>query len=243
MRWSICLFLISCITAVASAQQRGSMDAFRAEQNAQKRALQDQTDFRQSAKITLLKPVPSEPRSGSVSMSDLVPDAECYIEDWQMQVLSVVNSNEMILDGGADILVWLEGFPTANFVNDQKVRILGPIKVTGSKSYTDTEGAKVKVRTVRLLSLDEIAVIAKREADEAESKQYRKFTDSSGKHSFEGKFIEYKNSMVVLVRKDNQKTIEVKMSQLSKEDGEWLRAEMKSRKEKADSEKKSRSKK
>jgi hypothetical protein len=244
MRWAAFLLLFWLVLASdLLGQQRGSIEAFRAEQNAMKRELADQDNFRESTKITVLKPVPTSARDGSTRISDLVPDAECYIEDWHLQVLSIVDADEMLLADATGAIVWLEGYATKDFVDDQKVRILGPIKVSGTKAYTDVEGGVVKVRTIRLLTVDEIATIAKKEAEEAEAKQYRKFTDASGKHSFEGKFIEYKNSMVVLLRKDTQKTIEVKMTQLSKEDGEWIRAEMKARKEKAETERKTKSKK
>lgn len=244
MRWLTLLVLtVVSLASYARGQQRGSIGDFRASQDAQRRELAAQDNFRESTKITLLKPVPTQPRDGSTTIADLVPGAEKYIEDWRLKVLSVVDDDEMILVDAIGSLVWLEGIATADFVDDQKVRILGPVKVIGTKSYTNVAGGEVKVRTIRLMTLDEIATVAKKEVEEAEAKQYRKFTDPTGKRSFDAKFVEYKNSMVVLLRKDNQKTIEVKMSQLSREDGEWLRSEMKLRKDKADAERKSRLKK
>ena len=199
-------------------------------------------DWRESTKVTKLKTQPEKPRDSNTQISELVPGFECYLEDWQFNVVSVVSKTEMLLGSGQRLL-WLEDYPTGDFVDDQKVRIIGPVKVTGSKAYVNAAGAEVKVRSIRLLDENEIAIMEKAAADAAEAKLYRKFTDSTGKHSFDGKFIEYKNSMVVILRRDNQKSVEIKMSQLSREDGDWLRSEMKARKERAETERKTRAKK
>lgn len=234
----VCLLLLNC----AHAQQKGSVEAARRGRINEENARQVQERYVNATKISVIKDIPKEARHGIQNMNALNAIG-VLIEDWELAVVSVVDDDEMIVGGFDDRLLWLEGYPTKEFVDDQQVRVIGPIKVTGTKTYTNVEGSSVKVKTVKLLPLEEVAELDRIAKEAEEAKLYRTFTDLTGKYNFEGKFIEYKNSMAVILRKDNQKIVEVKLAQLSRKDGDWVRAELKARKEKAEAERKAKSEK
>jgi len=74
---------------------------------------------------------------------------------------------------------------------------------------------------------------ARREAHRkaAEDALFREWTDSKGKSLVVAKFIEYKSAHVHLERKEDGKRIEIPSTRLSKQDQEWIRDELKRRKE------------
>lgn len=135
----------------------------------------------------------------------------------------------MILNIGSGKSIWLEGHTTNGLVDDEYVRLIGYIKCTGTKSYTTVTGASRTVHSVRFLNAKETEEIeaANREQERiAYESQYRTWTDSTGAHTFKGKYLQYKASTVHIEGKD-KKVRKVFMAKLSKSDQKWIREQLK----------------
>ncbi len=60
--------------------------------------------------------------------------------------------------------IWVHGFPTKNYADDQTISIKGLAAVDGTKSYTTVTGARSTVVYVRALEIDTQKVIEKYQA-------------------------------------------------------------------------------
>jgi hypothetical protein len=180
-------------------QQKGSVEAYRQAAANDRAAARAAQAWNSATKITVLDKTPAEPRFGARELGDLKTGYVGYVEEWEFEVLSIINANEMILSSHKG-LICLADYPTKDFVDDQVCRIVGPIRCGETKSYTTVDD-KATVRVVRLVPASEVQEMEKKAAEAEEAKLYRTFTDASGKFTFEGKFIEYKNQIAVFAER------------------------------------------
>lgn len=227
--------LLIAISSTGFSQQRGSVEAYRAALNADRISREAKLDWQQSTRLSFSKDAQQEPRS-SLTESQFADGAVGYLEEYSLLVGSVLNPNEVLVEGGP-IHLLLRGYPTAGLATEQKVRLIGPVKFNGTYTYNSVGGA-LTVRVVELLKDAELKKHQDELAAAEEAKQYRTYTDSTGKFTFEGKFIEYKSGKAFIQRRDTKKVLELELSKLSRPDGDYIRNEIKARKEAAEAAKK-----
>lgn len=194
-----------------------------------------QERWRSSKKITLLDTIPdSLPRQGdSIPLNALRDGLVGRLDYWQYEVLQIVGPNDLILfvNNPRIPAIWLTDYSTKDLVDGDQVRLVGPIEVSGTKSYETIDGIQKTVRVVKLVRPERLAEIEAEIKRKADDLLMRTWTDKSGKHSFVGKFKDFKNNRVFLERKDDHKTIDVGMPELSTDDQKWIRDELKRRRE------------
>jgi hypothetical protein len=162
----------------------------------------------------------------------------------------VIGPNDVILVmGNRDIPpLWLTGYVTKGLADGDDVHLLGPVEVSGTKSYSTVTGAKKTVRVIRFLDrarLEEIEAdvrklaAAKEKAIEeskakmreamaaedarrraVEEKQFRMWKSASGKFSVEAKFVTFSGGRVYLKKRDGS-LINVSNLDLSQADIEY----------------------
>jgi hypothetical protein len=127
-------------------------------------------------------------------------------------------------------LVWVQA-PTADLSDGERgVYLEKTFEITGTKQYKTA----LVTKTVPILKLvteaDRKARAAKARADE-EERITRDWTDTTGKHTVQAKFVRFKfeGSLVYLERTDNGKLARIPISRLSKDDQAWVREEVKRR--------------
>jgi hypothetical protein len=115
-----------------------------------------------------------------------------------------------------DEIYWITGLD-ANSLTEGKELGTGiiPVRVLGLKTYDTKKGTN----TVPLL---EIYDLSPHEELFTRKQDLRKWTDSSGKHEFEGIFVKYQKSNVHLISLDGKET-KLKLPQLSDKDREYVR--------------------
>jgi hypothetical protein len=148
------LTLAACpcfLPSIAIAQRAGSAAAYSAMAGMHNASVRAEIDWDKSKKITYVNPLPTTPLSGS-------PDLERVTTGWTgdmsglgWNVVSIMNKTEMLLTRGNDTTIWLTDYPTAEFVDDDRVYIVGPIKAGPTKKYNNAFGASITVRTFQLL--------------------------------------------------------------------------------------------
>jgi len=153
---------------------------------------------------------------------------EFKVGDWGctavgFKVLNKVSDTEcLVLPSYQDAEVILLRGLDASKVTDGIVFVLQhPVVIEGTFSYTSVAGAQ---KTVLVLERNESKVTKL-----ADDVHFRKWTDKSGERTFEGKFIEFSNNRVQLIRRDDRKPVQVAMHALSKDDQKWVRDELKKR--------------
>jgi hypothetical protein len=155
--------------------------------------------------------------------------------------MKVVGPNDALLKLNDSSIppIWLAEFSTKKLVVGDKVRLMGPVEISGTKSYM-IDNTQTSLRVVRLISQEAAGKLAAEEkgkeedalnrtlTDDTHTEEalFRTWTDETGKHTFIGRFVEFKKGRVYLVRKDTGKTINVRLNRLSKEDKKWIRKEM-----------------
>lgn len=198
--------------------------------------------WKNTKKLTIQKQIPAKPHQQDLDPEFLKDDSFGYLEWYEFHVLQVLSANEVLLNmQNPDVpIICLTDCETKGLVDDEKVRLAGPMEVCGSKSYSTVTGAKKTVRMIRFLTEDqlkarkaqhELEMKAKREAEEraeearrkaAEEKLFRKWTSSDKKHSIEAKFLRYEKGLVYLEQR-NGKVRTVKLTRLTKDDQQYCR--------------------
>jgi hypothetical protein len=133
--------------------------------------------------------------------------------------------------------MWVEGFSTKGIVDDDKVTIPYVVKVTGTKTYTTTEGAKSTVVVIepyieteeeRQAKIKESLEVKEKEKAEKERQaaieeaKWRTWTDSTGKYKTEAKFGGVAFDKVTLIKRDGSK-VQLPLAKLSDEDQKWIK--------------------
>lgn len=246
---SIAILFCLGIIAPATAQESGSIEAYRQRVRIQNAAIDQQIRQReyaerwQKAKKLFAdgtKPTATGPRDASTCLDfKNLQDGQIGRMDCRIvEVLSVIDGDELLfMPSSGDTPVHLKGLSTQGLVDDQEIVILGTMLVHGTYTYDMVNGGQAKVRTVRPLSPEEESKIRDEQArrlelaqKEVEEKLYRTWISEDGKFSIEAKFIEFKGGKVQLQRRDG-KVIGVSPSKLSREDREHYRAIVKEKKD------------
>ena len=101
------------------------------------------------------------------NLSSREPDSVGLL-DWRCRVFQIAGPSDMMVDFGFnDKLygrIWVHGFPTKNYADDQTISIKGLAAVDGTKSYTTVTGRRSTVVYVRALEIDTQKVIEKYQA-------------------------------------------------------------------------------
>jgi hypothetical protein len=189
------------IGSYATAQELGTAEAVRKVAETQNRAIEMEISYRQAKKITLLDPLPNLPlpqHQDSLDLNGLTRGQVGRLAYWNLKVSDVVDSQNMILSSR----LWLEGYPTDDFVTNQSVRIIDFIEVTGTKSYETVAGSSLTVWVVKLLPKEETEKrLAADIAKGIEDGEMRVWTAKNGKTAA-GKFREIKSSKVTIEQRD-----------------------------------------
>ena len=232
-----CSVLAVFCCSSAHAQVRGSRAAYSAIVQARQRATEAAQRWRESKKLTVLKEIPKSPRDQGkcLSPSKLTNGSVGYLEYWQFHVLQVPGPNDVLLAmNNPDVPpIWLTGYSTKDLVDRDKVRLVGPVEIHGTKTYTTIAGAKKTVRLVNFVKRETVAKMeaetkaaaakAKAEAEAAKWQMrwlasYHTWTDRTGKHSIEAIYDGYVgNGNIRLIRKDRKEII-VPLSKLKNSD-------------------------
>ena len=129
------------------------------------------------------------------------------------------------------------GVPTADFVDDDPVRVVGLVEVAGTKDYTTVVGANKTVRSIRLVSAERQKtiedhmriVVAERQKqfeeekrEQEEEKLYRVWTTAKSDYSTEAMFVAFKAGKVVIKKRDGSE-ITIDPSVLSRKDQTYYR--------------------
>ena len=129
------------------------------------------------------------------------------------------------------------GVPTADFVDDDPVRVVGLVEVAGTKDYTTVAGTNKTVRSIRLVSAERQKtiedhmriVVAERQKqfeeekrEQEEEKLYRVWTTAKNDYSTEAMFVAFKAGKVVIKKRDGSE-ITIDPSVLSRKDQTYYR--------------------
>lgn len=225
------------ITTQTYAQQSGSLESYRARVRAQQQATNQQIRQdeykRKLAAATQLKhptfngPAPvAQYESDLLNITKLEDGQNGFIENTLLEVLDIVGPNEVFLlrPSGEGVPVCVVGASTTGLVDEQAVRVCGPIRVDGTKTYENTSGGMVTIRVIRMIDASEWDLIDKSLKAEiaaerlaAEDALYRTWTSADGKHKTEAKFLKFEKGKVHLQNRAG-KVIELSPNQLSAED-------------------------
>jgi hypothetical protein len=158
------------------------------------------------------------------------------------KILQVIDDDNMLVgidNGRADnnsryfVTVWCKA--STEGLTDGKTDFLGNIlgtrqvKVTDTTTYQTADGATKTVFVVERITQKELEEMEAKERETAEAAQSREWTIRED--VFVGKLIEFKNNLVRLERKDDQKIVEVPLKDLTTDDQKWVREELKRRAE------------
>lgn len=156
------------------------------------------------------------------------------------QILQVIDDENMLvgIDNGRAannpryyVTVWCR-IPT-NGLTDGKTdflsKILGTsqVKVTGTKKYDTAGGATKTVFVIEPITQKELDEIEAKQREAAEAAQYREWTIRED--VFVGRLVEFKENLVRLERKDDQRIVETPLKDITKDDQKWVREELKRR--------------
>jgi hypothetical protein len=213
------------------AQQVGSAAGYAAIAGAQRAAMEQEAEWNAAKKLSVLPlPVGLKPSNGSDGL-DIDKLSEGQVEKmdyWDFRVLSIVDDKNLLLQLGTSRTFWLEGFPTKDLVDNQSVRLIGPIEIRGTKEYTTAIGGLRTVRVLRFVSEDRVRNWEKEEADrkgaEEQAKEeamYQTWHSKAGTQVV-AKFIDWRSGKVELLTKDGRK-LSVPVSALTDDDAEKAR--------------------
>lgn len=216
------LVFLSTLGNGAFAQEVGSAEAVRVIADSQRRAIDAEISWRGARKISLLEPIPDVPQPQqheSLDLNTLERREIGKLSYWDFKVADIVDDKNVILILGSKKRIWLEGYPTSDFVDDQSVRIIDYIEVVGTKSYDTVAGSKATIWVVKLLPKEETAKrIAEDLEKAAEAAKYRQWKAKNG-DTLNGKFLNYKNSKITIEQRDGKK-VSFRMSALTDEERE-----------------------
>jgi hypothetical protein len=234
------------------AVERHTTRGFSAVEASRNQMAEQECIWQSARKLTVLEKVPprSPDQGRSMALSTLQNNTVGYLDYWVLKVVQVVGPTDSLLalDNPNLSPIWLADYPTDQLADDDRVTLIGPVEVAGTRSYETTLGVKKTVRVVRFVPRERVpeveaemeskrkAAVAEYEAlmkekrKKAAAGEFRVWTDKSGDRTFSGSFHGLKNGQVTLEREEDQKTFDVSLSRLSKDDQKWIRDELKRRK-------------
>ena len=220
---------------------RGSAAELHAIAEHQLRMAELEEAWRTSKKLTYLETLPKWPRAQSECLSlDRIENGSIgYLEYWQFNVLQVIGPSDLILTlKNPDMPpIWLTGYSTDGLVDGQRVRLVGLVETTGTKTYPTAAGTTKTVRVVRLVDRDRMAQMEakleanrtaaaarpKREADaiawqERWAKEKRTWKDKTGRFSVDAVYDGHLGDGNIRLLKEDKTEIIIHLSKLSDSD-------------------------
>jgi len=142
-------------------------------------------------------------------------------------VFQVLDERNVLIKTGKSIR-WVSEISTAGLVDGGEVKLDGILYVAGTKTYKSAVGTN----TVFVLTPVDMAVVAKylpkpkkevepKSSGERTTREFRTWTDITGKHTIEAVFSGLISGKVVLVTRDNRK-LTMDPQQLSQADQDWI---------------------
>lgn len=164
-----------------------------------------------------------EERLDSLPILSLDKDHKGRLDQYKMDVLQVIDDRNLLLSVTYkdSPLLWLEDFPTEGLADKTKIRIAGPVVVTGTKQYTAVSGSTRTVHAIRFLDAKEAKeILAKEMAEKKEREAFHEFV--SGDKRVKAKLLDYRSGTAFL-EDENGNELRVRLRQMSKEDQAWVR--------------------
>lgn len=192
-------------------------------------AMQQVVDWNEAKKLSVLPVTVSPPFQQGPDPLTVEKEQLVDFIYWNFKVLDIIDAKNCLLQLGRETTIWLEEFPTDGLVDDQKVRLVGQLRCTGTKSYPTAIGGKRSVKSFAFISREEMRKEEERlkELEKArEEALWRTFKSKVGTE-VEAKLVSYQfNVGVVLVKRDGTK-ITVPLAKFTDEDQQWIRSEAK----------------
>lgn len=171
------------LAAPAISQEVGTEAAYQTLRGMQLVEAEREMAWNASRKLFLDKKLTSQ-HDQSDCLREWTVDSIGYLDYWSTEVLQVIDERNMLLRIAKKI-VWLEDFPTEAAFNDEKVRLLGPVKFTGTRTYDSAVGTTNTVLTVRFLPMEESvkfnADYNAKQAAKADKEKYKEWTTRHNK--------------------------------------------------------------
>lgn len=184
--------------------------------------LSDAEDWEKSKKLSHFRTLPDSPvaRRFHTEPEDLKEGAWVYLERCRVKVISVADKKNLLIRVEKDFLFWLKDYPTKGLVDGDRVHLLGPVVMDGTKTYRNALGGTNTVSVIRLFSQQDLKTVE--EGEKAPYRHWKNKTDT-GEPLEVCKFIKYEKGKVSLQRK-NGNALDVQMFLLSKEDQKYIRS-------------------
>lgn len=223
--------------AQVPALEVGSAEAYRYQINMQERLVKQQQLehqmkmlWNEAKKLYKVKPQVMEMSTTSPIGPDFATGNTGCIDRWETEVQQVVDEKNAILRVDKSML-WLEDFDTSDLADGQKVRLLGFVKITGTKSYETVAGSSKTLFVVKFLNEQESAEFQKKidemkqqAAQAAEDAKYVTWKTERGKEIV-GKVVEIRKGVVTFQSKDG-KTTRLNMSIFSLKQQERMKKDL-----------------
>jgi len=137
---------------------------------------------------------------------------------WPFSVESIIDKENMILRfGKRDVsYYWLTGYPTEGLADNDKVSLIGLVKVVEPKSYITALGTKKTLKTFSILTKEELdkEKLEQEEKQIAERMRYAATLQLKDGTEIEAVAIQSQKGIITLVTKDKKKR-EVKIADLT----------------------------
>jgi hypothetical protein len=211
----VALICIGChqqAFAQAKTLKAGSVEAYKFMAEQQNSAIMAEAEWNVAKKLCKFTEPPRDFKASSQEFSpeNFQEGGIGYSQRWQFTVSSIVDKSNVILNLGSTSY-WLEDFPTDGLADGESIRVVDPIQITKSRSYTTVTGSKRTVKTFKMISLDEFnkhrEKLSEIEANKLRSERAAKcetFKTKSGE-LIVAQFIDHKKSKAILEDVDGKK--------------------------------------
>lgn len=149
-----CLLLVAVVAPATYGQRVGSAEAYSFMVDQQRRATEDKMDWTAAKKLSRTPDKPGAKIKSELPMERIGDDEVFYASAWHTTVTSIVDATNSIVRIGQDT-IWIADFPTDLMSDDLSIRIVDPVKFSGTRSYSTIGGSKKTVRVLKVLTLEE----------------------------------------------------------------------------------------
>lgn len=230
MRTLVAVVVVLCVQSTATSQEVGSAAAFDVVAGIANAAMDREARWNVAKKLSV-QPIPlglQPPNDYDLDLDNLTEGKVGKMDYWDFKVLSVVDSQNTLLQLGTNRTFWLEQFPSKDLVDGQSVRLIGPVQVMGTRDYTSAIGASRTVRVLRFVPKEKIEQAEKEAAERElaaekakEDALYRTWHSKAGTKVV-AQFIAWRAGNVELLTKDGRK-LYVDIDAFTKADADALR--------------------
>ncbi len=152
----------------------------------------------------------SAPVENSASLPSVADNTTYHnFSCWMFSIESIIDKDNMILRfGGRNVShYWLTGYPTKGLSDNDKVSLIGLVKVVEPKSYVTVLGAKKTLKTFAILTKEELDKerLEQEEKQLAERMRHAATFQLKDGSEIEGVAIQSKKGIITLVTRDKKK--------------------------------------